>query len=118
MGRADGAGAGPRATIAVGVACCSAPGKVEVVDIHLPHGASVADALRASGLGGEAEPAPSVGVWGVLRELGHRLRDGDRVEIYRPLTVDPMEARRRRAQTQRAAKAAAKGRLPSARSGA
>jgi putative ubiquitin-RnfH superfamily antitoxin RatB of RatAB toxin-antitoxin module len=26
------------------------------------------------------------------------LRDGDRVEIYRPLTIDPKEARRKRAR--------------------
>jgi putative ubiquitin-RnfH superfamily antitoxin RatB of RatAB toxin-antitoxin module len=35
-----------------------------------------------------------VGVWGKLRELGDALRDLDRVEIYRPLKVDPKEARR------------------------
>lgn len=38
-----------------------------------------------------------VGVFGQRVSREHLLRPGDRVEIYRPLTVDPKEARRRRA---------------------
>ena len=38
-----------------------------------------------------------VGVYGRRVALDHLLADGDRVEIYRPLRVDPKEARRRRA---------------------
>lgn len=38
-----------------------------------------------------------VGVFGKLAKLGDGLRDGDRIEIYRPLIADPKEARRRRA---------------------
>lgn len=37
----------------------------------------------------------TVGVWGSETERGRVLRDGDRVEIYRPLELDPREARRR-----------------------
>ena len=37
-----------------------------------------------------------IGIWGRLRPLGTLLRERDRIEIYRPLTVDPMEARRLR----------------------
>jgi putative ubiquitin-RnfH superfamily antitoxin RatB of RatAB toxin-antitoxin module len=37
-----------------------------------------------------------VGVWFKLREMATVLRDRDRVEIYRPLIVDPKEARRQR----------------------
>jgi putative ubiquitin-RnfH superfamily antitoxin RatB of RatAB toxin-antitoxin module len=38
-----------------------------------------------------------VGVWNRIVTLGAPLRDGDRVEIYRPLQVDPKEVRRQRA---------------------
>jgi putative ubiquitin-RnfH superfamily antitoxin RatB of RatAB toxin-antitoxin module len=38
-----------------------------------------------------------VGIWGRRCGLEDRLRDGDRVELYRPLTADPKEVRRRRA---------------------
>jgi putative ubiquitin-RnfH superfamily antitoxin RatB of RatAB toxin-antitoxin module len=38
-----------------------------------------------------------VGVFGKLKPLDAVLRQHDRVEIYRPLTADPMESRRRRA---------------------
>jgi NADH dehydrogenase len=37
-----------------------------------------------------------LGVWGRKTRMGHILRDGDRVEIYRPLRVDPKVARRER----------------------
>jgi uncharacterized protein len=73
-------------------------GEVDEVRLNLPAGAFVRDALAASGL---AQRHPSVdfavlriGVWGKLREPGDALRDQDRVEIYRPLKVDPKEARR------------------------
>ncbi len=41
-----------------------------------------------------------VGVFGKLRALDAGLHDADRIEIYRPLSADPMEARRRRAKKQ------------------
>ena len=37
-----------------------------------------------------------VGIWGRLRALDTVLQDRDRIEVYRPLTIDPMAARRRR----------------------
>ncbi len=38
-----------------------------------------------------------VGIYGKLKTLDTVLRAGDRIEIYRPLLADPMDARRRRA---------------------
>ena len=38
----------------------------------------------------------NLGVWGERCILNHRLKDNDRVEIYRPLRVDPKVARRER----------------------
>jgi putative ubiquitin-RnfH superfamily antitoxin RatB of RatAB toxin-antitoxin module len=39
----------------------------------------------------------AVGIFSKPCALNHRLREGDRVEIYRPLFADPKEARRSRA---------------------
>ena len=50
--------------------------------------ALISQAVDASGL--------KVGIWGRLRPLDTVLRDRDRIEVYRPLTIDPMTARRRR----------------------
>lgn len=38
-----------------------------------------------------------VGVFSQRRDLDDAVHDGDRIEIYRPLEIDPKEARRRRA---------------------
>ena len=45
-----------------------------------------------------------MGVWGRACEPGQVLRDRDRVECYRPLTVDPKEARRLRHRRARGSK--------------
>ena len=79
-----------------------------VAAVELESGATVADALIASGLreripGGLPEE-PDVGIWGVRVSPGTKLQDGDRVEICRPLVADPKQARRRRAGLQRAAR--------------
>jgi putative ubiquitin-RnfH superfamily antitoxin RatB of RatAB toxin-antitoxin module len=68
------------------------PDGAQARSLELPAGATVRDALAASGFEGRA-----CGVFGKRVELDHRLNDGDRVEIYRPLALDPKEARRRRA---------------------
>ena len=45
--------------------------------------------------------APEVGIWGRACAMTRRLEDGDRVELYRPLMVEPKEARRVRAEVRR-----------------
>ena len=83
----------------VEVAYCPAPGSAEVMALQLPAGATLADALRSSGLLQRHDlvaAALKVGIWSRVRELSTPLRDCDRVEIYRPLQVDPKEARRLR----------------------
>ena len=92
----------------VSVAYSPAPGEFDEVALSLPAGSTVADALAASGLqarhaGVSLRDSP-IGVWGILCEPERRLSDRDRVEVYRPLTVDPMEARRRRERAQRPAR--------------
>lgn len=65
------------------------------VRVELPAGATVADAVSASGMDDGEHVA--VAVFGEKVEAAHVLREGDRVELLRPLTMDPKEARRRRA---------------------
>ena len=73
----------------------------EVVELELPEGSRVEDALAASRF---AELAPKlalaqarVGIWGKPCEASAVLRDGDRVEVYRELKADPKAQRRSRA---------------------
>ncbi len=71
---------------------------------ELDDGASVADALEACGIAvatGIDLDALDVGIWSKPVARTQRLRDGDRVEVYRPLQVDPKEARRARAASRR-----------------
>lgn len=89
------------ADLHIEVAYSPAAGTVKQVTLCLPSGSNVRDALCQA----FPELAPetlSVGVWGKLRALDDTLRDMDRVEIYRPLRVDPKEARRQRYQSHRA----------------
>jgi putative ubiquitin-RnfH superfamily antitoxin RatB of RatAB toxin-antitoxin module len=68
--------------------------------LSLPDGATVAQAIEASGIRLEFPERASArlasGVWGKKAGLTHKLQAGDRVEIYRPLRVDPKVARRER----------------------
>jgi putative ubiquitin-RnfH superfamily antitoxin RatB of RatAB toxin-antitoxin module len=88
------------ATIAVEVAYAAAPHQISRVALKLAPGSTVADALAASGLAGHVviddAGRPRVGIWGRLAALDASLRERDRIEIYRPLQVDPKEARRQR----------------------
>ena len=87
------------------VAYSPAPRDVELTELCLPEGATVRDALDASGLAtrhpGLDLASHKVGVWGKLRALDAPLRDADRVDVYRPLMVDPKEARRQRYRSHR-----------------
>jgi putative ubiquitin-RnfH superfamily antitoxin RatB of RatAB toxin-antitoxin module len=68
--------------------------------LALDEGATVADAIAAADLGedGASVDPQRLGIFGRRVPPGQLLRDGDRVEIYRPLVLDPKEARRRRAR--------------------
>lgn len=95
------------ALLTVEVAHSAAPRQVSVVRVALEAGATVADALAASqlfGADGRLPPDLAVGVWGRRQPLDTLLRDGDRVEVWRALTVDPKEARRLRYKGQPAAR--------------
>jgi putative ubiquitin-RnfH superfamily antitoxin RatB of RatAB toxin-antitoxin module len=87
------------AELRVAVVYCPAPGQVDACELRLPAGSTAGDALRASGVlsrHGLDLASASLGVWCRLAAADTLLRDRDRVELYRPLTVDPKEARRLR----------------------
>jgi putative ubiquitin-RnfH superfamily antitoxin RatB of RatAB toxin-antitoxin module len=74
--------------------------------VTLPDSATVADALaqaRAQAAGLEVPWSADVGVFGELCDRAAVPRDGDRIEIYRPLKADPKESRRERAKARKAA---------------
>ncbi|OGA28074.1 MAG: hypothetical protein A3I01_00260 [Betaproteobacteria bacterium RIFCSPLOWO2_02_FULL_65_24] len=75
------------------------PDKQERVLLDLPPGSTVLDAVQASGLLQRLPQIESghLGVWGRPVTPQTRLRDRDRVEIYRRLIADPKEVRRERA---------------------
>jgi putative ubiquitin-RnfH superfamily antitoxin RatB of RatAB toxin-antitoxin module len=73
--------------------------------LSLDDGASVADALLAARdlAGGVEVPwGADVGIFGELCSRDVVPRDGDRIEIYRPLKSDPKVSRRARAEARRA----------------
>ena len=74
------------------------PGRFDEVTVQMLPGATVGDALRASGWNVTDSDAA---VFGVLVTPDTLLNDGDRVELLRPLVADPKQARRVRADARR-----------------
>lgn len=70
--------------------------------IELAEGSTVLQAVKASGLvelmAAAAFDPNRLGIFSKRVSADHVVQAGDRVEIYRPLLLDPMEARRRRAR--------------------
>jgi putative ubiquitin-RnfH superfamily antitoxin RatB of RatAB toxin-antitoxin module len=81
-----------------------APRLMLELTLTLPQGATVRDAVHDSGLLARFEGIlfgpDAVGVWGRRVGPDQVLREGDRIEIYRPLQVDPKVARRERFRRQ------------------
>lgn len=81
-----------------------APRQVREWLLELPPGSTAAQALAASGVVAEFPELASgrwvLGIWGKKTNLRQVLNDQDRLEIYRPLRVDPKVARRERFNTQ------------------
>jgi uncharacterized protein len=66
----------------------------DAVMVELPAGATVREALQAAGM----KEGAALGIYGRRVGADTRLAHGDRVEIYRPLVLDPKERRRERAR--------------------
>jgi putative ubiquitin-RnfH superfamily antitoxin RatB of RatAB toxin-antitoxin module len=81
------------------------PERQHVLRTEVAPGTTVVQAIMASGLL-ELEPALRdaelrAGIWNHRVALDAMVRAGERIEVYRPLTVDPKEARRIRADVRR-----------------
>lgn len=79
----------------------ASPDAQALIALSLADGATVEDAIHAADLGAKfvqfSFPDMAVGIWGRRVTREQRLNRGDRVEVYRELVRDPMEARRLRA---------------------
>ena len=79
----------------------------DIVFLDLQEGATAREAVAASGIATRrrlADPDLALGNFGRRIAPAHVLRDGDRIEILRPLAVDPKDVRRQRATRARRAR--------------
>ena len=74
------------------------PDKQLILSVSVPAGATIEEAIALSGIAQkfpEIDPGELVvGIFGKRAKLDHRLANGERIEIYRPLRADPREIRR------------------------
>jgi hypothetical protein len=96
-------GQGNQQTIHVEVALAM-PERQELIALEVISGSTLADAIAQSGViemfeGFELD-VTKIGIFGLKASQDQVLREGDRVEIYRPLIADPKESRRQRAVKQ------------------
>jgi uncharacterized protein len=78
------------------------PHQQTLIAVDLPNGATVLEAAQRSGIASKIDGLDldnaSYGIFGNVVASRQVLRDGDRVEIYRPLIADPKEVRKARAE--------------------
>ncbi|MBT9491554.1 MAG: RnfH family protein [Paucibacter sp.] len=89
----------PAGSIQVELVWSPQAGDVRLRLLTLAAGASIEQALRACPDFADHLPRLGelkIGVWGRIQPLSTPLRERDRIEVYRPLTVDPKESRRLR----------------------
>lgn len=73
----------------------------DLLAVDVPEGATVAEVISLSGIArhfpDQNIEALQAGIWGQPVQGDRQVREGDRVEVYRPLEMDPREARRLKA---------------------
>lgn len=78
------------------------PDKQKIIPVRIAAGATVHDCIVRSNITQHFADIDldqqKVGIWSKATKLDAQPRDGDRIEIYRPLIADPKEVRRRRAE--------------------
>ena len=78
------------------------PDRQELVSLSINHACTVREAILKSGIADEFPDQDiiscSVGIWGRAAQEDQLLRDGDRIEIYRSLLIEPRSARRQLAE--------------------
>jgi putative ubiquitin-RnfH superfamily antitoxin RatB of RatAB toxin-antitoxin module len=87
--------------------CYALPDAQTLISVEVPAGATLRQAIDASGILQRFASidlnTQKVGIFGKLKPLDTVLADHDRVEIYRPLLVDPKVSRQRRVEKTRKA---------------
>lgn len=80
------------------------PDRQRIVTLQVPEGTTMSEAARLSGID-ELFPEINLddidmGIFGkvIKKPAEHQLREGDRVELYRALKIDPKQARLNRAR--------------------
>ena len=86
----------------IAVMVCYATAKQqEIIPLELPPQTNILQAIQQSGILDQYTEIDlaknTIGVFGKLVNLDQVLQDKDRIEIYRPLRINPMDARRSRA---------------------
>ena len=93
-------------TISVTVCYARSFSEIWQVSVALPADSTIEQAIAASGVHVACAIATTdiagTGIFGIRKPADHIVHDGDRVELYRALTFDPMESRRRRAAHRKA----------------
>ena len=78
------------------------PDQQDLLSISVPAASTIGEVVMLSGLAGRYPTLDLMslpkGIWGQVLPDEHRVSEGDRIEIYRPLLTDPKTARRQRAQ--------------------
>lgn len=79
------------------------PDKQQIITVQVPIGATARDAARLSGIAQQFEgldlETSDMGIFGkAVKPAEHIIQAGERVEIYRPLIIDPKEVRKKRAE--------------------
>jgi putative ubiquitin-RnfH superfamily antitoxin RatB of RatAB toxin-antitoxin module len=101
----------PPDTITVEVAYAF-PDRQELLTLRVPADTTLLEALRLSRIQARYPALDllqiSVGIFGRISDLRSSLRNGDRIEIYRPLIAEPKQIRRRRASAAKQSAAAEK----------
>ncbi|WP_042070211.1 RnfH family protein [Advenella mimigardefordensis] len=96
----------PEEQMTITVCYAHSAAQVWLSTITLPCGSTIEQAINASDVYAAcnitAADIADIGVFGVRKSPDYVLRMGDRVELYRQLTFDPMESRRRRAAHRKA----------------
>ena len=84
--------------------CVALPDKTTLLELTVSRTATIADVIAGSDIATLHPEIDAghcqVGVFGKLKDRAAGLYPGDRVELYRALQADPMDARRRRAKKQ------------------
>lgn len=89
----------PGGRVRVEVVYCPRGAPADATVLEMPPGATLAQALAESGVCARHRLDPArldAGIWGRPAASDAPLREGDRVEVYRALVVDPKQARRLR----------------------